>query len=125
MAEPCPSPNSDNISSSVSADESKTECASPSPTETVCLDSLCAAGPSQGPKLIADTPTCVKPQDKDVFLNKLGLDKVDECLDSSNDDRFSHDCDDDNWEDCEEVLEDDQEALQVANVQVSLELVFS
>lgn len=112
MAEPCPSPNSDNISSSVSAEsESKTDCASPSPTETVCLDSLYVAGPSQ-----CSAP--VKTHDKDVFLNKLGLDKVDEGLDSSNDERISHDCDDDNWEDCEEILESEHDILQVANIEV-------
>lgn len=111
MAEPCPSPNSDNISSTVTSEsETKTDCASPSPTETISLDSLYVAGPSQCSN--------IKTQDKDVFLNKLGLDKVDECLDSSNDDCTSHDCEE-NWEDCQEILDDENDMLQVANVEVS------
>lgn len=141
MAEPCPSPNSENISPSIStistdADVTKTDCTSPSPTETVCLESLCAdssiAGPSHD-RLAPQISTLndierfdkdIPGEEKDLFLNKLGLDKVEECLDISNDDRFSnsHDCDDENWEDCVEGLEVDEEQndiLQITKDQVS------
>lgn len=46
MAESCPSSNISNLSTEVSSigqetEQSKQDCTSPSPTETVCLDSLC------------------------------------------------------------------------------------
>lgn len=141
MAEPCPSPNSDNISTSVSnlssdTDVVKTDCTSPSPTETVCLESLTTDTNIPGPSHNKYVPSQHKLNDnsaisnkeitieeKDLFFNKLGLDKVDECLDLSNDDRYSnsHDCDEDNWEDCSEGPEvDDQIPLQIAKDEVNI-----
>lgn len=142
MAEPCPSPNSENILPSIStlstdADVTKTDCTSPSPTETVCLESLCTDTSIPGPSHERLVPQIhntlhdisrfskdIPAEEKDLFLNKLGLDKVEECLDISNDDRFSnsHDCDEENWEDCVEGLEVDEEQpdiLQITKDQVS------
>lgn len=144
MAEPCPSPNSDNISTSVSnlntdTDVTKTDCTSPSPTETVCLESLTTdtniPGPSHNKyvpskhKLSENSAISNKEitiEEKDLFFNKLGLDKVEDCL--TNDDRFSnsHDCDEDNWEDCIDGIEvaDQQNVLQIAKDEVRLLIMF-
>lgn len=136
MAEPCPSPNSDNISSStstLSADTiTKADCTSPSPTETVCLENLCVDSNIPGPshdKLVplkheieisVLTDKDIPAEEKDLFFNKLGLDKVEDSLDLSNDDRYSNSHDEDNWEDCDDGIdvEGHQVLLQVAKDEV-------
>lgn len=133
MAESCSSPNVENIVASTSslnpeADITKTDCTSPSPTETVCLENLCSdlniPGPSNDrlapvkDKLnelshISDEPDDTV-REKDSFLNKLGLDKVEDELEEVDHEegaRFNaHE--DEAWEDCV----DEPEAEVSANI---------
>lgn len=137
MAESCPSGNRNNLNalSSINRDSElpKQDCTSPSPTETVCLDSLCstenAPGKSQPNQRHAITPLVGTSQnhlaplserldaifrnshseeklDKTNFLNELGLEECDE----------EDSCDrEENWEDCTEgdLSEDNQDLDEV------------
>lgn len=150
MAESCSSPNINNINASASSlnaegDITKADCTSPSPTETVCLESLCTDINIPGPS--HDTLAPVKDklnelsqlnhteivcEEKDSFLNKLGLDKVEECLDGDvnngeNGCFNTHECEEDAWEDCMEDPEVDEHRnsnQEVADNEVSAVFVF-
>lgn len=101
MAESCPIDNSSIALSGSSynreSDITKQDCTSPSPTETICLESLCTdniAGTSHS-LVFKDEIEVIRTIDNDkeektTFLNELGLG---ECDDNSNDNG-------DSWEDC-------------------------
>lgn len=152
MAESCSSPNVDNIVASTSslnpeADITKTDCTSPSPTETVCLENLCSdlniPGPSSDrlapvkDKLtelsrISDEPEDTVREEKDSFLNKLGLDKVEDELEEIEHEEAAnfhpHECDEDAWEDCVDEPEAEEPANifnEIENEEVSLKLLFN
>lgn len=135
MAESCSSPIVENIAASSSAlsaeaDIAKTDCTSPSPTETVCLESLCADINVPGPSHDRLAPVKHKLNElsrlaqeetsggKDLFLNKLGLDKVDECEEEANEEDacFNNpECEEDAWEDCVEGLETTRHIFEIVD----------
>ncbi|KAF5287261.1 hypothetical protein FQR65_LT02134 [Abscondita terminalis] len=102
MAEPCPLDNSTIALSGSSYNResdiiTKQDCTSPSPTETICLESLCTdniPGTSQNlvfkDELELTRSIRQDKEEKTTFLNELGLG---ECDDNSNDNG-------DSWEDC-------------------------
>ncbi|KAB0792452.1 hypothetical protein PPYR_14411 [Photinus pyralis] len=86
MAESCPL---DNDSYNRESDISKQDCTSPSPTETICLESLCSDNIPGTSQLLIKEDVADR-EEKATFLNELGLG---ECDENSND---NVDC----WEDC-------------------------
>jgi hypothetical protein len=123
MAESCPSSNRSNLNplSSINRDSElpKQDCTSPSPTETVCLDSLCTTDNAPGTSQNHLAPLSEKldeifrisqseeKSEKTNFLNELGLEECDE------DDSFDRE---ENWEDCTEgdLSEENQELEEVS-----------
>ncbi|KAJ8915801.1 hypothetical protein NQ315_004613 [Exocentrus adspersus] len=100
----------------------KSNCASPSPTETVCLESLCSGnnpGTSHdiaNQKLINFVYIDEAKPEKDNILSELGF--VEECDDDTSTNK------DESWEDC--IDQDFPEELPVDNeLAVSLYLYFS
>lgn len=123
MAESCPSGRSNlNPLSSINRDSElpkQQDCTSPSPTETVCLDSLCTIDNAPGTSQNHLAPLSEKldeifrinqeeETEKTSFLNKLGLEECDE------EDSFEKE---ETWEDCTEgdLSEDNQELEEVTS----------
>ncbi|XP_044270535.1 F-box/WD repeat-containing protein 7 isoform X2 [Tribolium madens] len=127
MAESCPSGRSNfNPLSSINRDSElpKQDCTSPSPTETVCLESLCTTDNAPGTSQNHLAPLSDKLDEifrinqsdeetgKTSFLNKLGLEECDE------EDSFEKE---ENWEDCTEgdlseenqELEEDEDSSEI------------
>ncbi|GJQ68538.1 putative F-box and WD40 domain protein 7 [Trypoxylus dichotomus] len=98
---------------------------SPSPTETVCLDTLPSdtlPGPSQTQMLIQDDVTnqIDDKSDKATFLNELGLEECDE--DNDKDDRWE-DCIDGEFGEanqCFEIIEEDDDICENLSESFSL-----
>ncbi|CAH1107260.1 unnamed protein product, partial [Psylliodes chrysocephalus] len=100
----------------------KQDCTSPSPTETVCLESLCAENIPGTSQRNIEAPLILQNDDYNIeevekleksnFLNELGL--IQECddddIDEGEDDQGNEDDEnrDENWEDCldQEFIDD-------------------